>query len=171
MFYPKSGEIILLRIVKILLILSVALWGFLGLFHNLIDWGGSIGAVNATTSMATVEGGTGHWKATTNPAVIFAGAFFIGFFKLIVTLTCFGGAWRMWKSHGCDAATFATAKTLALTGCGVALFMLFTGWIVIADTWFELWRSDVLSDAALGSAFRYGGLIGVIALFVGMHDE
>lgn len=153
------------------MVLSVALWGLLGVFHNLTDWGGTMGAVAATTSMDTFEGGPGHWQATSNSTVIFAGAFFIVFFKSIVALTCFGGAWRMWKARSGDATTFAAAKTLALAGCGAALFMLFTGWIVIAETWFELWRSDVLREAALDSAFRYCGLIGVIALFVGMRDD
>ena len=49
--------------------------------------------------------------------------------------------------------------------------MLFSGWIVIAETWFELWRSEVMREAALDAAFRYCGMIGLIALFVGMHDE
>jgi hypothetical protein len=42
---------------------------------------------------------------------------------------------------------------------------------VIAETWFEAWRSDLLRDVALNSAFRYCGMIGVIALFVGMREE
>ena len=61
--------------------------------------------------------------------------------------------------------------SLALAGCGVAMFMLFTGWIVIAETWFEMWRSDVMRDVALNSAFRYCGMIGVMALFIGMTDD
>jgi predicted small integral membrane protein len=70
-----------------------------------------------------------------------------------------------------DAAAFQKAKAIALTGCAVAMFMLFAGWIVIAETWFEAWRSDLLREQALQSAFRYCGMIGVIALFVGMQDE
>tara|TARA_R110001599_G_scaffold115128_3_gene281490 strand:- start:410 stop:643 length:234 start_codon:yes stop_codon:yes gene_type:complete len=77
----------------------------------------------------------------------------------------------MWRTRAGAAAAFAKAKTLALAGCAVAILMLFSGWIVIADTWFELWRSDVLREAALDSAFRYCGMIGLIALFVGIHDE
>jgi len=34
-----------LRITRILLILSVAMWGLLGAFGNIVDWGGSGGIV------------------------------------------------------------------------------------------------------------------------------
>lgn len=161
----------MLRIMKILLILSVAVWGLIGAFGNLHDWNGTFSAVSATVSMTTFDGGSNDWRATDNPLVITMGAVLIPTLKLAAALLCLTGAWRMWMSRAADAAAFATAKTLALTGCALAVFMLFTGWIVIAETWFELWRSDAMRDAALGSAFRYGGMIALIALLVGAPDE
>ncbi|KCZ89472.1 DUF2165 family protein [Hyphomonas johnsonii] len=161
----------MLRIVKILLVLSVAAWALVAVVGNIVDWGGTTGAVAATTSMSTFDAVPASSRATSNPAVIFLGASFIVLLKLATGLLCLGGAWRMWTARGDDAAIFEKAKSLALTGCGVAMFMLFAGWIVIAETWFELWRSPALLDPALGSAFRYGGFIGVIALFVGMREE
>ncbi len=77
----------------------------------------------------------------------------------------------MWTARAGDPAAFSASKKWALTGCGVAVFMLFAGWIVIAETWFELWRSEVLRDVALDSAFRYAALIALIALFVGANDD
>jgi len=160
----------MLRIMKILLVLSVAIWGLLGAFGNVTDWSGTTGAVAATTSMATFEGGADSWRATSNPALILAGAVFIPLFKTIGGLLCLAGAWRMWMARASDATVFANAKTLAFTGCAVLIFMLFVGWIVIAETWFELWRSEALRGA-LGTAFRYGGFIALIALFVGARDD
>ena len=58
-----------------------------------------------------------------------------------------------------------------MTGCGVGTFMLFSGWIVSAETWFELWRSPAMPDPVLGSAFRYCATIGVVAIFVGAREE
>nr|MDA3933179.1 DUF2165 family protein [Gammaproteobacteria bacterium] len=60
---------------------------------------------------------------------------------------------------------------IALTGCMIAVIMLFGGFIVIAESWFELWRSDVMRGPVLESAFRYGGMIMLIALFVATKDE
>jgi predicted small integral membrane protein len=75
----------------------------------------------------------------------------------------------MWEHRKSDAETFGGAKTLALTGCAVAVFGLFVGWTVIGEGWFEFWRSAALRDAASG-AFRYGGFIALIALMVGASD-
>ncbi len=161
----------MLRMMKILLVLSVAAWGLLGAFGNIADWNGTIGAVSATVSMSTFEGGSDSWRAITNPAIITAGAALIPTLKLMAALLCLTDAWRMWSQRAGDPPAFATAKSLALAGCAVAVFLLFAGWIVIAETWFELWRSDAMRDAALGSAFRYAGMIGVIALIVGAHDD
>ena len=159
----------MLRIMKIALVLSVALWGILGARGNLIDLKGTIGAVGAVTSMATFPGGAARWEATTNPAVILGGAAFIVLFKVATVLLCLAGAWRMWTQRKSDAESFGRAKTLALTGCAVAVLSLFVGWTVIGESWFEFWRSDVLRPAADG-AFRYGGFIALIALMVGARD-
>ena len=161
----------MLRNLKILLILSVAIWGLLGVFGNILDWGGTTGAVSVATSMSTFDGGADDWRATSNPAIILAGALSIVLLKSFTAILCLTGAWRMWTARAADAAVFAKAKTYALAGCAVAIFMLFFGWIVIAETWFELWRSEAMREAALDAAFRYCGMIGVIALFVGMPDE
>lgn len=161
----------MLRIVKILLALSVALWGLLGALGNLLAWNATTRAVAAVTSMSTFPGGPERWQATTNPAVILAGALFILVAKLACGALCLAGAWRMCKARAADAATFAKATTLALIGCGVAIFMLFTGFLVIGEGWFEMWRSDALREQAAEAAFRFGGMIALIALFIGKRGD
>ncbi len=161
----------MLRTTKILLVLTVSLWGFVGAFHNVIDWGGTTGAVGAATSMATFDGGAESWQATANPVVVWIGALLITLSKVVVGVMCIIGALRMWRTRGSDAVTFSAAKEFALAGCAIAMIMLFGGFIVIAESWFELWRSDAMRDPVLESAFRYGGMITLIALFVGMKDD
>lgn len=161
----------MLRASKILLIVAVALWGFIGAFHNILDWAGTTGAVAAATSMATFEGGTDSWQATSNMAVVWAGALFIMLSKLTAGLLCTLGARNMWQERHNDSTSFSSAKKLALAGCGIAMLMLFGGFIVIAESWFELWRSDVMRGPVLQSAFRYGAMITLIALFVGSDRD
>ncbi|WP_416877011.1 DUF2165 domain-containing protein [Litorimonas sp.] len=161
----------MLRIIKTLLIFSVFLWGIFGAFGNLTDWNGTIGAVEAVASMSTFEGGAESWRATTNPVLILAGALFIILSKVTAGILCLIGGGRMWSARKADAAAFNHAKTFALSGCGVAIFMLFLGFIVIGEGWFELWRSDVFRDLAGQSAFRYAGMIGIVAIFVSMADD
>ncbi len=160
-----------LRTTKILLIATVALWGFVGAFLNVIDWSGTIASVAAATSMSAFEGGATSWRATSNTVVVWIGALFIMLSKVAAAALCTGGAVKMWRARRGDAATFAAAKPLALAGCAIAVIMLFGGFIVIAESWFELWRSDVMRGPVLDSAFRYGGMITLIALFVAVSED
>lgn len=160
----------MLRTMKVLLVATVALWGFVGAFHNVLDWGGTLGAVAAATSMATFEGGADAWQATSNPAVVWIGALFIMLSKLAAASLCTIGALSMWKARGGDAQAFDAAKEYALAGCAVAVIMLFGGFIVIAESWFEMWRSDAMRGPVLESAFRYGGMIALIGIFVGARE-
>ena len=161
----------MLRITKTLLVVTVALWGLVGAFHNILDWSGTLGAVGAATSMATFDGGAASWQATSSPVVVWIGALFITLSKLAAGAMCAIGAMHMWRARKAGEASFSAAKRIALAGCAVAVIMLFGGFIVIAEGWFELWRSDVMRGPVLESAFRYGGMITLIALFVATRDD
>lgn len=161
----------MIRNAKIALVVTVALWGLVGALFNLIHWGETTGTVGAVTSMSTVEGGTESWQAITIPAIDWLGALFIMLSKVAAGALCSIGAWRMWQARSGDAASFAAAKEIALAGCAVAVIMLFGGFIVIAESWFELWRSQTFGGEVLGAAFRYAGMIALIAIFVGMRDD
>jgi len=160
----------MLRAIKIALIASVALWGYVGALGNILDWGGTIGGVFAAATMSTWEGGADSWRATDNSILITLAAVLIVAFKLTSAILCSLGAIAMVRAYGKNDA-FDDSKRLALAGCGVAILLLFGGWILFAETWFEMWRSEPLRDLSLGSAFRYLGSIAVIALFVALKDD
>ena len=160
----------MLKNAKVIMIVTVALWGLVGAFQNVIDWSGTIGAIGTATSMTTLEGGAESWQATSNPIIIWLGAFFIVGSKLATGSLCSIGAIGMWQSRGSDLAAYKSAKGIALTGCAVAIIMLFGGFVVIAESWFELWRSESMRAPVLDSVFRYGGMITLIALFVASED-
>lgn len=155
-----------LRYIKALLVGAVALWGFVGVTHNLHNWPGTLGAVEAATSMSTFEGGADSWQATRNPLVIWLGALFIAGSKVVTGSLCALGAYGMLRARRAGGAAFAAARRTALVGCGVAVLMLFAGFTVIAESGFELWRSDALRGPVLDSSMRYAALIALIGLFV-----
>ena len=161
----------MLRTTKILLISSVAAWGIVGALLNILQWDGTLSSVTAATSMSTFEGGAEAWQATSNPVLMWLGALFIAGSKVVAAGFCMLGAYRMYEAREAEAATFNAAKQAALTGCGIAVFMLFLGFIVVAESFFEMWRSDVLRAISLESAFRYGGMIALIALFVAQSEN
>ncbi|MFT6732947.1 MAG: putative small integral membrane protein [Polaribacter sp.] len=161
----------MLRKAKILLIIIVSLWGFISAYQNIADWNGTIGAVNSTTSMTTFDNGEESFQATSNPLVVWMGALFILLSKLATGFLCSIGALRMWRAKETNMAAFQSAKQIALGGCAIAMLMLFGGFIVIAEGWFELWRSESMRGPVLESAFRYAAMIALIAIFVSTKDE
>ncbi len=128
----------MLRMTKVLLVVCVASWSLLGAFGNVMDWDGTMGPVRAAASMSTFDGGAESWRATSNPVVIWMGALMIMLSKLAAGILCSIGALKMWQARTGDAAGFAAAKKPALAGCGIAMIMLFGGFIVIGETWFEM---------------------------------
>lgn len=152
------------------MILTVAIWGFVGVIHNLVDWGGTMSAVGAATSMTLIPEGADSWQATANPIVIWVGSLFILLSKLATGILCSFGAVGMWRADGFADSAYCKAKNIALSGCAIAIIMLFGGFIVIAESWFELWRVESMLAPVLQSAFRYGGMIGLIALFVASKE-
>ena len=76
----------------------------------------------------------------------------------------------MLQARSLGADTFNQSKSLALVGCSIMLAMLFGGFIVAAETYFQLWQTD-LGNLALPMAFRYIGCIALIAIFVQQSDH
>lgn len=161
----------MLRLAKILLVVVVAFWGYVGAMGNLLDWNQALGAVSAVTSMSGFEGGNEDWRATTSTAVSWMGALFIVLSKVTVGVCCSIGAWRMWLAREDDAATFFAAKQIALVGCTVGIVMLYGGFMIIAESWFELWRDIGPIRMALTDAFRYAAMIAFVAIFVSLPEE
>jgi len=85
----------MIRIVKVGLIVTVALWGYFGALGNVLNWDETLGAVAAVTSMVTLEGGAESWQATSSPALIWLGALFIMLSKLSAGVLCTMGAGQM----------------------------------------------------------------------------
>lgn len=99
-----------------------------------------------------------------------AGALWIIGGDLAAGVLCATSVARMWRARNADDSEFASAKRLALAGCGILAIMLFGGFTVLAEGWFELWRSDAMRGPVLDTAYRYLGSILLIALFVASKE-
>ena len=160
-----------LRYMKIMLVRSVAAWALLGVFGNLVDWANVTGSVRSVASMASLPPAAGRWKATEAETIVLIGAVGIPLFKSGTLFLTVLGARRIWSARRSDGASFQRSKEMALAGCAVAVACLFLGWIVVAEGWFEIWRSPQLREGAAGTAFRYGGFVALIAVMVGQRDD
>jgi predicted small integral membrane protein len=160
----------MLRIVKILMTAIVAVFGLLSGIFDLLNWSHTVAAVAMVTSMSTLQGGASSWQAVDSAPVNWLGAAWIIGGDLTAALLCAVSVARMWRTRNSVGAEFAAAKKLGLAGCGILAIMLFGGFIVLAEVWFQLYRSDVMRGPVLDTAYRYLGSILLIALFIGSKE-
>jgi predicted small integral membrane protein len=160
----------MLRIVKIVLVATVAAFVFISGIFDLLNWGSTVGYVGMVTSMTAWQGGAASWKAVSSAPLSWLGAIWIIGGDLAAAGLCGVSVARMWRARNASDGEFASAKKLALVGCGILAIMLFGGFNVLAEAWFELWRSDAMRGPVLDTVYRYLGSILLIAVFVASKE-
>lgn len=111
-----------------------------------------------------------HARAMEHPALAWTAWSLIPLGKLLAAGLCFAGAARLWRHRRAAAGDFDRAKTWAVSGCAVAMAMLYGVFIVFMDGFFEAWRTP-LGQQAAPAAFLYFGCIALIAVFVNMREH
>ncbi len=158
----------MVRKAKILLILAVAFSGLMGIF-NFVGWSGSYDAVKAVTSMEGVPGADKAFQATENPIIVTLGVLFIALSKLTSAGFCLVGANQMWKARDASSELFQQAKSNAVVGCSILLFMLVGGFLFLSSQFYRSWMTEVGSLSSQ-LAFQLAGGVGLILIFVNQRD-
>lgn len=159
----------MIRWLKILLASLVSLWGLIGAAGNFAHLDNAYESVRAVTSMPMFGDAAPPWR-TENPVVVWLGVAIIIAGKLAAFAFCGTGAVLMSRRATAPAVDFQQAKRWALLGCGLAAAMLFGGFAVIGETLYVMFRNPEAAPAG-DAAFRYGGFILLIALFIGQREE
>ena len=161
----------MIRILKIMLAAIVAFWGLVGAIGNFSSLGIAYEYVELVTSMSGVidpQDPAPPWR-TSSPIVVSAGVLLIVLGKLGAFAFCSAGVVRMIKARHADQRSFANAKKWAVLGCGLAVAMLFGGFIVIGETMYLMWVSPDGEHAA-AAAWRYGGFIALVMIFIAQAE-
>lgn len=161
----------MIRPLKIVLVAIVAFWGLIGAMGNFASLDMSYQYVEIVTSMSGMladDAPAPPWR-TTSPIVVWAGVLLIVLGKLGAFAFCSAGAYMMFRARKADQRAFAAAKKWAITGCGVAVIMLFGGFTVVGETMYLMWAFPDGEHSATG-AFRYGGFIALIMIFVAQAE-
>jgi predicted small integral membrane protein len=155
----------MIRYIKMLLTLAVALWGLLGALGNLTNYQEGAHSVTAVLSMETLpETASGKEITQPGPAMVTLGFLFIWGLKLVGGFLCLVGVIQMWRNRNADTSAFGDAKRWAIAGCGVLFFMLFFGFSLVAVGAFKLYLSPMISAVELAALFA--GQIGIVMLFL-----
>lgn len=158
----------LIRLAKIILAISIGIWGLVGLVGNLTGLMDVYGYVKSVTSMAGVPDGVGPPWATSNPIIVWLGVLAIVLGKVAGVICGWGGIQmvRHWKS---PAADFNKAKQFAVAGCGLAFALNFAAFTVFAESvFFMFYAGDIAASGEL--AFRFFASFALAALFIAQND-
>src|SRR5215472_18777876 len=158
------------RIVKIVMVGSLALFAGLVTFDNLTDYETNYAFVRHVLSMDTTPLGNAlMYRSITSPllwrvgyALIIAseGATAIGFAAAAILLL------RHLRS---DAASFNRAKRLTAVAAGFGFLVWFFGFMVVGGEWFQMWQSPKWNGQQ--PAFRFYLTILAVLIFVMQKDE
>lgn len=156
-----------LRIIKILLSFSVAAWGIIAGAMNLLYYQPGTQAVSRVLAM----GGEESIRSLSSPVFVHVGYAFIYISKFAVGVICAWGTYQMWIAYKGSAEQFSQAKSSALTGCGIALFMLFFGFIVLAGSFFSTGSPSQAKLIYHHFTIIYMAGIGLIAFFIALPES
>ena len=160
----------MLRSTKIILLLLVALWGLLGGMGNLFGYSAGHAQVMSVMAREGAYPAGGPFIAMSQPLLTHLGYAVIWLGKLLSGALCLWGSLLLWQARNSDAASFHASKSVGLVGCGVALIMLFGGFVVAGGVYFGMWASG---PGALSHQFasQYVLCIGVVALFISARND
>lgn len=115
------------------------------------------------------EGSGPPWR-TEDPIVVSIGVAVIIGGKLAAAIFCGLGGWRMIETFNTGHAEFEKAKAPAIMGCVLAFISLFGGFTLFGETAFLMFN-DPGNVQAAQAAWRYGGAIMLIAIFLSLHER
>lgn len=161
----------IMRILKIALAASVALFCLMYALQNLFNLGP---AFNFVQLMVGMEGHAVYPSsfgfAVTSPFVIGAMLGLIILLEILAGLLAAKGAFDLWKVRAASAEAFNAKKDYALLGAGLAVLIWFGIFSAIGGAYFQMWQTEAGSGALQGS-FWYSMQNGLAWLMIRAADR
>ena len=159
----------IVRLVKVAMVASCALFALLVAFGNLVDYGSNYEFVRHTLSMdTTFPGNALTGRAITSPTLWTLGYWLIIAAEAATGLILAFGSLRLALAVRGPAALFNAAKPAVALGVGLGFLLWFTGFAVIGGEWFAMWQSKEWNGVP--SAFRFTVTLLLVLIFVMQPD-
>ena len=160
----------IVRLVKVAMVASCALFALLVAFNNIVDYGSNYTFVRHTLSMdTTFPGNALTGRAITSPALWTLGYWLIIAAEAVTGLILAFGSLRLALAVRGPAALFNAAKPVVVLGMGLGFLLWFSGFAVIGGEWFAMWQSKEWNGVP--SAFRFYVTLLLVLIFVMQPDS
>jgi len=159
-----------MRLSKIVLVATIALWLALVAFGNLTDYGSNLAFVQHVLAMDSIFPDADiHYRAVHAPLLQHAAYVLIIAAETLAAVLCGAGAWRMWRARHAPTATFRRTGQPAMAGLTVGVLLWLGGFMAIGGEWFGMWMSTQWNG--LASAFRFVVVLLVALVYLGQRDD
>ena len=160
-----------MRLIKIFLALSVALFCTFYAIQNIVNLQAAHGFVVYVASMADHTAYPAHFgPPVTGSFLTWTMLFVIIALEMAAGLFAAKGAYDLFNARNGSADEFNAAKSYALVGCGVAMLVWFGLFSAIAGPYFQMWQTEAglnaLRDSSLFSIQN-----GVVLIVLALKDE
>jgi predicted small integral membrane protein len=169
-FSPGCAQLMIEgRIVKAIMVASLALFALLVAFDNLIDYNTNYAFVRHVVSMDTTFPDNGLlYRRITSPALwqagyalIIAGEALTGIVLVVATIA-------LARHLRSDPVRFNHAKRFMIIGAALGFLVWFFGFMIVGGEWFSMWQSPMWNGQQ--PAFRFYMTILAVLIFVNQPD-
>jgi predicted small integral membrane protein len=159
-----------MRLSKVGLTATIALWLALVAFGNITDYGSNLVFVQHVLAMDSIFPDAGiHYRAIHSPLLQHTAYVLIIATETLAAALCGFGAWRLWRARRAPAVLFHRAKRLAVAGFTLGLLLWLGGFMAIGGEWFGMWMSTQWNG--LASAFRFVVVLLLALVYLGQRDD
>jgi predicted small integral membrane protein len=158
-----------LRIAKLALVFSVAIFYSLVVLNNIMDYDSNYQFVRHVLMMdSTFPGNRGMWRALNSPVWHTVFYLLIIAWEAVTMILCWLGGFLMVGALRKPAAVFHQSKRVAISALTIGLLMWLVVFLSVGGEWFLMWQSKMWNGQ--DAAFRMFTVIGIILLLV-VHPE
>jgi predicted small integral membrane protein len=166
----KMSTANIIRITKVVLVLTVAFFAFIVALDNILDYDANFEFVKHVLSMdTTFPHNLLMSRAITSPTLYHIAYRIVICFEGLIAVLCFKGSYDLLRNINAPAQQFHEAKRFSILGLLCCCLLWFFGFQAVAGEWFGMWMSTVWNG--LMAAFRLVTYMFITLLFVSMKND
>lgn len=159
-----------IRISRIALVATVALFFFLVALGNVTDYGSNFAFVQHVLAMdTTFKSPNLMWRAIDASALHHLAYLGIIAWEIATAVLLWVGVWRLWAARTAPRRQFQAARGTAVAGLTAGFLLYGAGFIGIGGEWFAMWQSQTWNGQKSAAIFLL--LIGVALLHLCGPEE